>query len=204
MNNLAIFCADIGSIKLNNFGWAASLPGENNLSGTSIEEFSECIAREISRNSKVAIGFECPLFIPVRSDPIRINGARAGEGNRSWSAGAGTAALATGLVEMLWVMNKLNSLLEIRPKSVFNWSEFMRTDSVFLWEAFVSSAAKGDGHIDDARIAISCFQASLPNIDESNAIQEENVLSLAGAASLKAGWSENIGVLSESCVVIKA
>ena len=133
INNLSVFCADIGSIKANKFGWAAVLASEESISGTSIVEFAARIADEILSNKKVAIGFECPLFVPVRSDPVRVNAARDGEGNRSWSAGAGTGALATGLVEVLWVMNRLNELLPTPPKPQFDWSNFLETDSVFLW-----------------------------------------------------------------------
>ena len=93
INNLSVFCADIGSIKAKKFGWAAVLASEESISGSSIEELAARIADEISSNRKVAIGFECPLFVPVRSDAVRVNAA--GEGNRSWSAGAGTGALAT-------------------------------------------------------------------------------------------------------------
>ena len=95
INNLSVFCADIGSIKAKKFDWAAVLASEESISGSSIEELAARIADEISSNRKVAIGFECPLFVPVRSDAVRVNAARAGEGNRSWSAGAGTGALAT-------------------------------------------------------------------------------------------------------------
>jgi hypothetical protein len=112
MNNLAIFCADVGSIKNGNFGWAETLPGSIELTGTVIGEFASEIAKQVKIGSKVAIGYECPLFVPVRKDPVLVNSSRNGEGSRSWSAGAGTGALATGLVEVIWVFNKLAELLE--------------------------------------------------------------------------------------------
>jgi len=207
---LAIFCADVGSIKADKFGWAAALPDENDIvgagiiTGSSIEKFAALISEEIRKKRKVAVGFECPLFVPVREESQNVNSARSGEGNRSWSAGAGTGALATGLVEVLWVMNKINGTLGKAPKAQFSWSEFLGSESVFLWEAFVTSEAKGIGHSDDAKIAVTQFIESLPEPWSENAIQEESVLSLVGAAALKAGWSEEIGVLSEPCLVIKA
>ena len=73
LNNLAIFCADVGSIKQNKFGWAAELANGSQVSGSSIEEYSDEIARQIKSKVKVAVGFECPLFVPVRSDPILVN-----------------------------------------------------------------------------------------------------------------------------------
>lgn len=204
MNNLAIFCADVGSIKKNRFGWAATLPDGHKPSGVSIEDFAANIANQVELGSKVAVGFECPLFVPVRGNPIDVNSARQGEGNRSWSASAGAAALGTGLVEVLWVMNKVTSLLGESPSAVFDWSKFLDSKSIFLWEAFVSSAAKGVGHVEDARIAVSQLEASLPDPMSMNAIDEESVLSLVGAAALRAGWSDDIAVLSEPCLVIKA
>ena len=205
MDNLAIFCADVGSIKAGKFGWAASLPGESSLlKGRCIEEFSSSITSSISENHKVALGFECPLFVPMRNSAELVNSARKGEGNRSWSAGAGTGALATGLVEALWVFNRVTELLGRPQRAEVSWEAFRSSDSLFLWEAFVSSSAKGISHEDDAVIAIEHFKASLPNIETASAIDETNVLSLIGAAALRAGWSDDIGLLSEPCVVIKA
>ena len=203
MNNLSLFCADIGSIKQNKFGWAASYPDGSWLSGNNIEEFAENIAEQIKASSKVAVGFECPLFVPVRSDPISVNSARNGEGNRSWSAGAGTGALATGLVEVLWVMNAVSNILGYCPKATFSWPSFLRNESVFIWEAFVTSTAKGTGHAHDAQIAISRFKEALPNPEERNAIQEEEVFSLVGSVALRAGWASDVNVVSEQCLVIK-
>ena len=203
INNLSIFCADIGSIKSKKFGWAAMI-GEIYLSDNSINNFASKIADEIKNKRKVALGFECPLFVPIRSDPEKVNSARNGEGNRSWSAGAGTGALATGLVEVLWVMNKINELLGYPPKAQLKWSKFISSDSVFLWEAFVTSTAKGIDHSDDAFIAVKRFRNSLPNLELANSIQEEQVLSLVGAAALRAGWSHEVSLLSEKCIVIKA
>jgi hypothetical protein len=37
----------------------------------------------------VALGFECPLFVPVPEQALRLGAARPGEKNRSWSAGRG-------------------------------------------------------------------------------------------------------------------
>jgi hypothetical protein len=205
MENIAIFCADVGSIKAKKFGWAADTPDQNDiLMGTDIEAFANLISSSISNGSKVAIGFECPLFVPMRSDPLLVNSARNGEGNRSWSAGAGTGALATGLVEVLWVLKRVAALQGQPPKAELSWPTFINSHSVFLWEAFVTSGAKGSGHAEDAAIAIECFKAALPNLGDANAIEESSVLSLVGAAALRAGWADDINMLSAPCLVIKA
>jgi hypothetical protein len=204
MNNLAIFCADVGSIKNGNFGWAATLPGSIELTGTDISEFASEIAKQVKRGSKVAIGYECPLFVPVRKDPVLVNSSRNGEGSRSWSAGAGTGALATGLVEVIWVFNKLAELLEKKPAITFDWEEFKAKESIFLWEAFVTSTSKGKDHADDAKIAVETFMSAMPDPRTINAINETEVFSLAGAAILRTGWSDNISLLHQPCLVIKA
>ncbi len=204
MKNLAIFCADVGSIKQEKFGWAAILPDGREMYGANIEQFAWDIAEQINNKTKVAIGFECPLFVPVRNDPVQVNSARKNEGNRSWSAGAGTSALATGLVEVLWVMNAISGILGKKPKAVFEWSIFLDTESVYLWEAFVTSSSKGVGHTHDARIAVTHFKDSLPDPTTANAIKEADVFSLIGALALRAGWANDIAVLSEQCLVIKA
>ncbi|HPR53655.1 MAG TPA: hypothetical protein PLT09_07000 [Deltaproteobacteria bacterium] len=203
MINLAIFCADVGSIKLKKFGWASVLSDGNEISGTKIDEFANEIVKQINNKTKVAIGFECPLFIPVRSDPVEVNSARKGEDNRSWSAGAGTGALATGLVEMLWVMNEISRILGKKPKATFQWPNFLESESVFFWEAFVASSAKGEEHTQDALIAATHFKDLLPDPTTANAIKEADVFSLVGAVALRAGWANNITILSEQCLVIK-
>ena len=203
MDNLSIFCADVGSIKNNKFGWAASISMGADIMGNSIEDFAENISDQIRIGKKVALGFECPLFVPMREKAEDVNAARKGEGNRSWSAGAGTGALATGLVEVLWVMNKINKILGFCPTAEFEWAKFLSTNSVFLWEAFVTSAAKGSGHSEDAQVAVSLFKKALPNPWAVNAIETEEVFSLVGAAALRSGWAEDIRVLSQQCLVIK-
>lgn len=204
MIQLSIFCADVGSIKNGNFGWAASIWDEPEIIiGTDIEDFANCIAASIADGHKVAVGFECPLFVPVRVDPVAVNAARNGDGNRSWSAGPGASAMATGLVEVLWVMSHVTAMLGDFPEATFDWDEFQNTRSVFFWEAFVSGAAHGVSHTDDALIAVEAFIKALPDIVSANAIQEPRVLSLIGAAALEARWSEDIELLAKPCVVIK-
>lgn len=203
MLNHAAFCADIGSIPGNKFGWASSIDGELKTE-THIELFAAEIAKAINSERKVSIGFECPLFVPVRDEPRFVAAARRGEGQRSWSAGAGTAALATGMVQSLWVMRRVKTILGFAPKPTFDWAEFKRTHSVFLWEAFVTSTAKAPTHYQDAEAALRQFLASIDNLEYANAINESTVMSLIGACAIRAGWSEDIGILSRSCLVIRA
>ena len=196
------FCADIGSITGNKFGWASITNGKLK-SGSSIESFAEEIATAINKGNKVSIGFECPLFVPVREKPETVASARSGEGNRSWSAGAGTGALATGLVEVLWIMRKVNSILGYAPKPTFDWPEFLDSNTVFIWEAFVTARAKGLDHHHDAEIAVKTFLDSLDDLQTASAINEPHVMSLVAACALRAEWTSDIRMLWKPCLVIK-
>lgn len=203
MKNHWAFCADVGSIPNGNFGWASSIDGELK-SGTDIGIFADDIADATKRKGKVSIGFECPLFVPVRDEPRVVASARRGEGQRSWSAGAGTGALTTGMVESLWVMRRVKAILGYAPKPTFDWEEFEKTNSVFLWEAFVTSGAKNTTHCQDAKAALRHFLAFAGKPGDVSAIQESSVMSLIGACAIRAGWSKDIELLWKPCLVIKA
>lgn len=113
MTSMTICCADIGSVKRKEFGWAAvSGPDRKEDSGSCIVEFAEFVARELEAGAKVSLGFECPLWIPVAEEPCELTRARGGEGNRPWSAGAGSGSLATGLAEVSWILDRIRQETE--------------------------------------------------------------------------------------------
>jgi hypothetical protein len=100
--SLVIHCAPIGSVKNGNFGWArlaVDAPSTACTTGRDIEQFAEGVAVDINAGLRVALGFECSLFLPLPEDPAGLTSARPGEGDRAWSAGAGAGSLATGLTE---------------------------------------------------------------------------------------------------------
>ena len=149
MKNHWAFCADVGSIPKGNFGWASSIDGKLK-SGNDIGIFAADIANAIKSECKVSIGFECPLFIPVRNEPITVAAARTGEGQRSWSAGAGTGALATGMVQSLWVMRRIKTIIGYidctTNASIANWllspnSENKTNDTMLRNELGVSQVS---------------------------------------------------------------
>jgi len=203
MKNHGAFCADVGSIPNNNFGWASSVDAEW-MTGTDIAVFANSIADAVHRGTKVSIGFECPLFVPVRDDPQRVASARQGERQRSWSAGAGTGALATGLVQSLWVMLRVKDLLGYAPTPTFDWDEFEKTNSLFLWEAFVTGDRGGVTHVHDAEAALRHFLALAGSAENISAITEPSVMSLIGACAIRAGWSKDIELMWKPCLVVKA
>ena len=202
MQLLEIFCADIGSEAKGRFGWAKST--DDAFEGTSLQALADEVAAALVNGSPVALGFECPLFVPISPEPARLTSARIGEGSRPWCAGAGAGALATGLTQVVWVLRAIRSQLEASVPATLSWTRFKREGGLFLWEAFVSAEAKANGHAADALVAVQSFETALPDPTTSNAIQAREVHSLIGAAMLRTGWASDLALLAQPCLVIRA
>lgn len=208
MKEPIIWCADIGSIKNKKFGWCRGIQIEDEfkfITGTDIGEFAKGIANDLSVGNKVAIGFECPLFIPISDNPLHLTSARQGEGDRAWSAGAGCGALATGLTESVWILSKIKESSEVEIFPTFGWEKFRKgLANLFIWEAFVSKDSKVQTHSGDAKVAVRAFLRGYPNIVEANAVIADNPYNLVAAALLRAGLTKNIDLLSQACIVIRS
>jgi hypothetical protein len=207
MRNVAVYCADIGSVAKHRFGWAGvSELGEPAVeSGTTMHELACAVANRLNEGRPVALGLECPLFVPITDDPSNLTCARPGEGARAWSAGAGAGALATGLTQTVWLLREIASRLTSEKSAYLDWPTFGHAQQgLFLWEAFVSGSSKTDSHIGDACLAVNAFIRALPDPDAKNAVSCSDVHSLIGAALIRAGWSTDPQLLSVPCIVIKA
>lgn len=206
--DLTICCADIGSVRTGNFGWALRdfpAPLYEVPERASITEFADAIIERLNDGRSVALGFECPLFVPIRENPADLTRARRGEGNRPWSAGAGSGSLATGLVEVTWLLMRIRAAMDPQPRLAVSWETFVRdSGGLFLWEAFVTREAKVGSHHGDAGVAVQAFARSLPDPSTANAIDEQRVLSLVGAAAIRAGWNVPPSLLSTPCLVVAA
>jgi hypothetical protein len=205
---LFIYCADIGSVRKGNFGWArlaADEPGASCTTDSSISRFAEAIAADLNSGGHVAVGFECPLFVPLPEEPEGLTSERPGEGDRAWSAGAGAGSLAAGLTETVWILDRVKRHVSVEPTVFIEWQAFRAADGgLFIWEALVTKAAKADTHHGDAELAVMSFQQSLPNPERSNAVVVNgHVRSLFGAALLQAGFVKDLKWLSRSCLVIR-
>jgi hypothetical protein len=200
-NHLLTACADIGSVAGGNFGWWSS----DGNSGRTPSTLAASVSAALNSNRPVALGFECPLFVPLTDDESQLTRARPGEGSRAWSAGAGCGALATGLVQVAWVLRAIRSSLNSPRTAHLNWDAFVEAQSgLFLWEAFVSGAAKSSSHVADAQAAGEAFVQAFPNPGTVNAITcSTEVYSLIGAALLRTGWSHSPEVLALPSLVIK-
>jgi len=202
MKNLVVVCADIGSTARGNFGWWSSAGCEGTLPST----LASHVAEQLNAGCPVALGFECPLFVPLNADEMRLTNARPGEGARPWSAGAGCGALATGIVQSAWVLQEIRQLLKAPRTAYCDWEGFVRSGSgLLIWEAFVSGKGKADGHVADAQAAAAAFEAALPDPRKSQTIQSASpVISLIGAALIRSGWSQDQSLLGQPCIVISA
>ena len=173
--------------------------------GQDIRLFVQRLASFLDGRHKVALGFECPLFVPLPDDPRKLTSARTGEGTRAWSAGAGCGALATGLTEVAWILMELRKLVARNVLPITTWPESGIQDGhLFLWEAFVTGAVKSDSHHGDAALGVEAFKRALPHPDRASAVTVERAYSLLGAALLRTGWSTDLAVLASPCIVIRA
>lgn len=205
VSNLAIYAADIGSVATGRFGWA-SFSDVGTSSGSDPAQMVVELGKVLGRGLRVALGFECPLWMDLPSSAAELTKARNGEGNRPWSAGAGAGALATGLVQVTWILRELRKLAPT-ARAYLSWAEFEKAEAgLYLWEAFVTGDAKAKTHEGDAMLAVEAFRRALPNPEAHSAVQPKGteVLSLVGAAMLRTGWTVGADVLGQPAIVIRA
>lgn len=158
---IRIVGVDIGSVKRpSKFAWAAlDAPGpEVVASGDDPELAVAALVAGLDDGRQAALLLEAPTSVPVpdTGPGWRFLGkARAGEGNRPWSAGAGAGALATGLAQGAWL---LGHLAASRPgTTATSQADVWRRGGarLLLAEAFVSGSGKpvalrADQHAADA------------------------------------------------------
>jgi hypothetical protein len=110
MRNLVVFCADVGSVRSGNFGWArteAGAPSLTEYDSSSPAELAGAVADELLSGYPVALGFDCPLFVPVpdldSAWALPATEKEIAHGRRVVEPGA----LATGLVQAAWVLRAI-------------------------------------------------------------------------------------------------
>lgn len=230
MENLVIACVDIGSPKKGNVGYSIRC-GKDQIfplgnTPTDVTErataFVDCLANYKNADKKIALGFECPLFVPRREAFIRLTAQREGENGRPWSAGAGGYTLAIGIPIVDWILRNLknNKDSKIKNNSIVatvNWNEFQTTESnsnLFLWEACScpSNEIRGEGessHDADARLATTKFGKWLNgDVADNEIISQQNgedCISLIGVSMLRNGLVDpiDLNVLRTHGLVLK-
>lgn len=135
------YCIDVGSIAGGNFGWARITDeqrGAEAVHGDVAEQLRNQLRRDVvDPASHVSIGFESPLFVPLRDQPRRLTAARGRFEHSSFAGGPGSAVLVTGLVQLAYVLEGLQSAVAT-SQSVFAREP---SERLFVWEAFVSGSA---------------------------------------------------------------
>jgi len=216
-----IYACDVGSTRTDGkrragsgFGWAcvSSDPEAVDADHGSIEAMADTIGRDLHQGRSVALGFECPLFIPLPRAAAHLCTGRTGEGNRSFAAPAGLAVTTLGLQQATWLLKQLAGYrgsvhFTLDPR---DWPPGER-QVLFCWEAFVSGKAHSDTHTGDALTAVRAFsqiadlaavqdvEVHPKNVDPANV----ELLSLIGMAAVWSGWSTDMADLRRPCVVIK-
>jgi hypothetical protein len=105
-------------------------------------------------------------------------------------------------MQVAWVLRRIRAA--IHAPAYLKWGDFQHAGSgLFIWEALVSGAAKGEDPSDDARRAVAAFHGALPDPTRSNAVSVPEAYSLIGAALLRTGWKTNPAVLATPALVIR-
>jgi hypothetical protein len=201
--DIAIGVIDVGSPKGGKLGWAILAPNADPVLGKDLDAFIDAMTA-LGANWPLAIGFEAPLFIPTPAEALKILSGRKGEGSRPWSAGAGATVTTAALAVVTYTLAGLRRGLSQAAASTDFGALPGRPGDTLFFEAFVTAAAKGDGHAHDAFIAAREVRALLGG-DRAyrSAIDEPEVFSLLGASLLRTGWSTDLAVLSTPCLVVK-
>lgn len=203
-----IYTCDIGSIRSGNFGWARCVPEDktNPMGSTDISRLVDCLKKDMGNRMSIALGFECPLFIPVPLSDKDLCRGRQGEGSRPLFVQAGATVTTLGLHQAAWILRKIHSCGQNHFEFTTDLSKWPPSDDrqvLFCWEAFVSRDAHSRDHTRDAATAAMFFLDNEMHLRTVNAVTTELSFSLIQAVALWAGWSTNIMELHGSTLVIK-
>lgn len=209
---------DVGSVRRKGgFSWASSdglLRGKDDPA-----VLGSVVASALDAGRPVALAFECPLSVPVpgvgQGGWRDLGRARSGEGNRSWSAGAGTGALATGLVQLAWLCRYLVEHCSEAPRATTQVSRFLKGEGdLLVAEAMVTGEGKPesvDGMQDHAdslaaakRLAeiLEATHAGVP-VPADVTCLPHGALSLAATAVVHAGLPMSTDELGLDVLVAK-
>lgn len=201
--DIAIGVIDVGSPKGGKLGWAVLAPNADPVLGKDLDAFIDAMTT-LGANWPLAIGFEAPLFIPTPTEALKILSGRRGEGSRPWSAGAGAAVTTAALAVVTYTLAGLRAGLSEAAASTDIGALPTRAGDTLFFEAFVTAAAKGADHADDALIAARAMRALLTgDRPYRSAIDEPEVFSLLGAGLLRTSWTSDLAVLSSPCLVVR-
>lgn len=197
--SLHVAVVDIGALR--NLGWLVEGPSVNE-SGDDIDKCIQALAGA-SKIGPLALGFEAPMFVPYAQERCDLGKGREGDEDRSFLAAPGACALVEGLVTVPYILEGIRYRARC-ARPTFKWRERLSDRDLLLFEAFVAHVGKSVSHVDCARLALKRF----PREWERRALFESDVnepctLNLLGAILLRMGWTHDLSVLSEPCLVVK-
>ena len=166
---------------------------------------------------QVAVALECPLSVPVPSPAgnawINLGRARVGEGNRSWSAGAGTGALATGLVQLAWLCGYIAEHAVTPPPTTTQRRPFLAGEAqLFIAEAMVTADGKPEAvdrrqdHADASAAAKrlnELINGQIEQFQPDVCCSPQRPLNLAATAALHAGLPIDPAEVMQEVLVAK-
>jgi hypothetical protein len=195
-------------------GWAIIEKGRAT-AGSGLDDLVQEVIDAIKRDSGVALGFECPLYVPLRSTLASELKGRVGEGSPPWCVGAGAHSLAVGLGQAALILARIKRAIPSLCGTT-RWGEFMGgAAKLFIWEAYVTSrqgesmalptelASRISSHAKDALAAVLRF-AQVMNDGVQSDLVAEPALSLAGLHLINTELATDLSLLRETCVVLKA
>ncbi len=197
---------DIGSPKKGNIGWAVD--GTMTKTGNDLDEGIRVFADAL-KDAPLALGFEAPMFVPMRDKAVCLTKGRNGEGNKAFSAGAGATVLVTSTVVVPYVLRGLRKAV---PDAVatMKWQGWPHDGTMsrqlLLFEAFVSGRQP---HIDAAKSAAQELNKRLKtgNPIKSDVavgdVDEDESFNILGAMMMRTGWAKGTDVLEQPCLVVK-
>ncbi len=209
-----IACVDVGSPKAGSVGWAIR-DKDTVQTGQDLYGLMDALMPAIQRHRKMALGFECPLYIPLRESPKEMTKCRRGE-RLAWSTGAGATVLSIGLAQVHWVLTELIKHGMPKNRGTTQWASWSEGDStLLLWEAYITQndgieipvdGIRGNtAHERDAAAGTWAMWHKLQREPVlSSDFGDEKVLSLIGMQLLATDQSKNTELLYAPCVVLKA
>jgi len=212
---LVTACLDVGSVTSGGVGWAVD-ESHGLLHGCDLVDFVNALSGIVLNGGRIALGFECPLYVPRRADPRQLAYQRIDEAGLNWCGGPGVAVLATGLVQVNWVLSRLVEC-DRSLRATTRWGEFVEGHSrLFVWEAFITSR-HGDPvvmppdlptcslHERDAIAGLVAFTKRMVDAGELRSdLGAEPAISLIGMHLLMMGLSDARNLLDERCMVVRA
>jgi hypothetical protein len=179
-------------------------------SGGDIDQCVDALASALTV-SGLALGFEAPMFVPVREKPGELLKARANEClngiNRPFLAGPGASVLVTALVVVPYILSRLRKKVP-EATATLDWHKPPSAPlQLLLFEAFVTDQRKDNiqRHVEDAELAVKKFRVGMkdPSALKSD-VEEPETFNLLGAMMLRTGWSSDPRILTKPCLVVRA